>query len=164
MLKSGIAYLLKHVTRPKRILNAKFNRCDILLVGLGGPTPRKKNYKVGTGRVLCSCYDGFTRNSFRAPKRQVETRETGSQEMAEAWPAENVRTNLAASYQGIPLRCAAEVGVWCLNKISVKKSTTNKCTFWCCSLTKKVALWDLLLDERYIAAGIESRRPVLGLW
>ena len=65
---------------------------------------------MGIGGDLCSCYGGFIQNSFRAAKRQVEIRETGSQEMAEARPAENVRTNLAARYQGLALRFAAEVG------------------------------------------------------
>ena len=37
-------------------------------------------------------------------------RETGSQEMAEARSAETVRTTLAAGYQGLALRFAAEVG------------------------------------------------------
>lgn len=38
---------------------------------------------------------------FRALTRKVEIRETGSQEMAEARPVENVRTNLVAKYQGL---------------------------------------------------------------
>ena len=49
-----------------------------------------------------------------------QQRETGSlsEEMAEARPAETVRTNLAAGYQGLALRrFAAEVGFWFLNKI-----------------------------------------------
>ena len=52
--------------------------------------------------------------------RQVDIRETGSlsEEMAEARPAETVRTNLAAGYQGLALRrFAAEVGFGYLNKI-----------------------------------------------
>ena len=32
--------------------------------------------------------------------------------------------------------------------------TIDKLTFWCCSLTKKVVFWDLLPNERYIAAEI----------
>ena len=34
---------------------------------------------------------------------------------------------------------------------------------WCCSLTKKVAFRNLLLNERHIAAEIWSRRPVFGV-
>ena len=55
----------------RQVLSSKsFNRCDILLVGLGGPT--RINiwfYKEGIGRVLCSCYGGFTQNSLRAATR-----------------------------------------------------------------------------------------------
>ena len=88
---------------------------------------------------------------FGHQRDQVEIRETGY-----------VRTNFAAGYQSLALRFAAEVGYF-LTRFSIKKLTTKKRTFWCCSLTKIVAFWDLLLNERYIAAEIWSRRPVFGL-
>ena len=51
-----------------------------------------------------------------------------------------------------------------VTRFAIIKLTTKKCTFWCCSLTKRVAFWDLLLSERYIGAEIRGRRSVLRLW
>ena len=75
----------------------------------------------------------LAQNSFRAPTRQVGIHETGSQGMAEAWPAENVRTSLAAVYHGLALKFAAEVGL--STRFSIKTLTTKKGTVCCCSLT-----------------------------
>ena len=50
-----------------QVLKAKnFNRCGILLVGLGGPTLMKKKDEMRIGSLLLSWNGRITQNSFWA--------------------------------------------------------------------------------------------------
>ena len=49
--------------------------------------------------VLRSRYGWISQNSFRAWKRQLEIRKTGSDKMADVQPAENVERKTTENYQ-----------------------------------------------------------------
>ena len=55
------------LTQSGQVLKAKtFNRCVILLVGLGGPTLMKKDYEMRIGSLPLSWNGRITQNSFWA--------------------------------------------------------------------------------------------------
>ena len=85
-----------------QVLKAKiFNRCGILLVGLGGPTLMKKRYKMRVGSLPLSWNGRITQNSFWAWARQLEKHETGPHRMAEARPEEMISSQILRSRPGV---------------------------------------------------------------
>ena len=75
-----------------QVLKAKnFNRCGILLVGLGGPNTYEKNYEMRIGSLPLSWNGRITQNFFGAWRRQLKKHKTtGLHQMAEARPEEKV--------------------------------------------------------------------------
>ena len=84
--------------------------------------PREKISKVEIGRVLCSCYGGFTQNYFQAPTRQI----SWHPRLAGWNTANRKRENKSCSRI---LRSCLKVCCWFKNKICNYKIDNNKVHF-----------------------------------
>ena len=114
------------LTQSGQVLKAKaFNRCVILLVGLGGPTLMKKTMKRESGVFPCHGMAELPRILFGHERGNLRSTRLALIE----WLKRGQRKWFLARYSGVGLVCAVNFWFWISEQVFILENSRQSCAF-----------------------------------